>query len=55
MIINTKVHTQDVKRVVWHPSRPLLASAGYDDSIKMYWEYGDDWECYDSLEGSYLV
>ena len=27
---------QDVKRVSWHPSEDLLASASYDNSVKLY-------------------
>lgn len=46
-----QVHTQDVKKVVWHPTDPLLFSAGYDDTVKVYKEFGDDWECAESLTG----
>ena len=45
------MHTQDVKKVVWHPTDPLLFSASYDDTVKVYKEFGDDWECADSLAG----
>lgn len=31
-------HTQDVKRVAWHPERDLLASASYDDTVRLYME-----------------
>ncbi|XP_075030793.1 putative cytosolic iron-sulfur protein assembly protein CIAO1 isoform X1 [Calonectris borealis] len=56
-------HTQDVKHVVWHPNqegnrladssvRPqLLASASYDDTVKLYHEEEDDWVCCATLEG----
>jgi hypothetical protein len=27
----------------------ILASSSYDDSIKMYAEEDDDWECFDTL------
>ena len=27
---------QDVKRVSWHPAEDLLASASYDNSVKLY-------------------
>lgn len=40
-------HTQDVKSVKWHPSRDLLFSASYDNTIKC-WAYesaDDDWLC----------
>ena len=50
-IITWQVHTQDVKKVVWHPTDPLLFSAGYDDTVKVYKEFGDDWECAESLTG----
>ena len=36
-------HTQDVKKVVWHPSADVLASCSYDDTIKLYREDDDDW------------
>jgi WD40 repeat protein len=38
-------HTQDVKRVVWHPIDDILASCGYDNTIKLYKDDGDDWIC----------
>ncbi|NWJ03058.1 CIAO1 protein, partial [Crypturellus undulatus] len=44
-------HTQDVKHVVWHPSQELLASASYDDTVKLYREEEDDWVCCGTLEG----
>uniref|UniRef100_A0A2K5Y4G9 Cytosolic iron-sulfur assembly component 1 n=1 Tax=Mandrillus leucophaeus TaxID=9568 RepID=A0A2K5Y4G9_MANLE len=53
-------HTQDVKHVVWHPSQELgllslfpqlLASASYDDTVKLYREEEDDWVCCATLEG----
>ncbi len=28
-------HSQDVKMVTWHPSRDILVSASYDNSIKV--------------------
>ncbi|KAG8224083.1 hypothetical protein J437_LFUL001160 [Ladona fulva] len=31
-------HSQDVKRVAWHPERDLLASASYDDTVRLYME-----------------
>lgn len=36
------VHTQDVKKVIWHPELELLASCSYDDTIKMYANDIDD-------------
>ncbi|RUO95960.1 WD40-repeat-containing domain protein, partial [Jimgerdemannia flammicorona] len=44
-------HTQDVKMVAWHPTEELLASASYDDTIKIWREDPDDWFCSDTLEG----
>ncbi|NXG18468.1 CIAO1 protein, partial [Grallaria varia] len=44
-------HTQDVKHVVWHPSQELLASASYDDTVRLYREEEDDWVCCATLEG----
>ncbi|KAK2158402.1 hypothetical protein LSH36_171g07023 [Paralvinella palmiformis] len=46
-VINS--HTQDVKRVLWHPSKEILASTSYDDTIKMYKDDGDDWVCFCTL------
>ena len=37
--------TADVKRVVWHPNLDLVASASYDNKIKMFKEDDDDWVC----------
>ncbi|XP_046389871.1 probable cytosolic iron-sulfur protein assembly protein Ciao1 isoform X2 [Ischnura elegans] len=37
-------HTQDVKRVAWHPERELLASASYDDTVRLYMENPSDGE-----------
>ncbi|KAI5475144.1 cytosolic iron-sulfur protein assembly protein 1 [Pseudohyphozyma bogoriensis] len=38
-------HSQDVKSVTWHPTEELLASASYDDTIKLYAAdpYDDEW------------
>ncbi|CAG8434601.1 15079_t:CDS:2 [Funneliformis mosseae] len=44
-------HIQDVKMVIWHPTNELLASASYDDTIKLWREDDDDWYCSDTLEG----
>eukprot|EP00611_Tribonema_gayanum_P004173 TRINITY_DN13365_c0_g1_i2.p1 TRINITY_DN13365_c0_g1~~TRINITY_DN13365_c0_g1_i2.p1 ORF type:complete len:344 (-),score=83.48 TRINITY_DN13365_c0_g1_i2:45-1076(-) len=44
-------HTQDVKMVAWHPSEPMLFSASYDNTIKIWAEDGDDWYCAETLEG----
>lgn len=41
------LHTQDVKKVVWHPHADILASASYDNTIKLYREdlADSDWVC----------
>jgi WD40 repeat protein len=47
------VHTQDVKRVFWHPDEDILASVSYDDTIKLYRNNPDDgdWICTHTLTG----
>ena len=37
-------HTQDVKMVAWHPTQNILASASYDDTIKLWMEDPDGGE-----------
>jgi WD40 repeat protein len=45
-------HTQDVKCVAWHPTEEILASASYDDSIKLYIDDpSEDWFCFTTLTG----
>jgi cytosolic iron-sulfur protein assembly protein CIAO1 len=45
-------HTQDVKCVAWHPKDEILASASYDDSIKLYMDDpSEDWFCFATLTG----
>ncbi|XP_076050827.1 cytosolic iron-sulfur assembly component 1 [Oratosquilla oratoria] len=46
-------HSQDVKKVLFHPEEPLLASASYDNTIKIYREEpgGDDWMVSSTLAG----
>ncbi len=45
-------HTQDVKHVAWHPARDdVLASASYDDTVKLYVSDGDDWRVDATLAG----
>jgi WD40 repeat protein len=44
-------HSQDVKKVIWHPDEACLASASYDDTIKIWKEDDDDWYCSDTLLG----
>jgi len=34
-------HTQDVKRVAWHPARDLLVSGSYDDTVVL-WAPGEE-------------
>ncbi|XP_006815061.2 uncharacterized protein LOC102801898, partial [Saccoglossus kowalevskii] len=44
-------HTQDVKKIKWHPEKEILASASYDNTCKLFHEEGDDWSCFCTLEG----
>ena len=38
-------HTQDVKKVIWNPKKDILASASYDNTIKLFKEdlSDNDW------------
>ena len=38
-------HSQDVKRVAWYHEKNILARASYDNTVRMYKEYSDDWVC----------
>lgn len=40
--------------VAWQPGGELLASASYDDSIKLWRDVGDEWECTQTLSGALL-
>jgi WD40 repeat protein len=45
-------HSQDVKTVAWHPKEELLASASYDDTIKLYIDDpSEEWLNYATLTG----
>mmetsp|Transcript_12615 Transcript_12615/g.32113 ORF Transcript_12615/g.32113 Transcript_12615/m.32113 type:complete len:192 (-) Transcript_12615:197-772(-) len=44
-------HGGDVKTVTWHPFEELLASASYDDTVKLWAEEEDDWYCQQTLKG----
>lgn len=45
-------HTQDVKNVAWHPTEEILASASYDDTVKLYIDDpSEDWFCFQTLLG----
>ncbi|GAB7361439.1 hypothetical protein MBLNU230_g1495t1 [Neophaeotheca triangularis] len=44
-------HEGDVKCVAWHPAEPLLASASYDDDVRLWREDVDDWACCALLRG----
>ena len=46
-----RAHSQDVKFVMFHPTRDQLISASFDDTIKLWDEDGDDWECTETLQG----
>lgn len=48
-------HDADVKYVTWHPKEDLIASAGYDETIRFWREDadgmgGDDWGCVGVIE-----
>ena len=48
-------HTQDIKFIQWNPTAsfdmPILLSASYDNTIKVWKEDDDDWYCVDTLVG----
>jgi len=46
-------HSQDVKMVTWHPKEDILASASYDDTIKIHKhdENDGDWSTVATLTG----
>jgi len=44
-------HTQDVKRVLFHPIKDICVSSSYDNSVRFYQEKGDDWDNFCCLEG----
>jgi WD40 repeat protein len=37
------MHNQDVKHVLWHPAKNMLASSSYDNSIRFSVQDDDDW------------
>lgn len=43
-------HTQDVKRVIWHPVEDVCASCSYDDTIRLYRQQRDDWSNFCTLQ-----
>jgi WD40 repeat protein len=45
---------QDVKSIAWHPSKELLASCSYDNSIKLWTNDEADWLCVQTLEGEHV-
>merc|ERR1712183_575957 len=44
-------HKQDVKHVCWHPNLDVLASASYDDTIKIHVSRNYEWESVTTLYG----
>ena len=44
-------HAEDVKYVVWKPDGEVLASASYDNTIKMWKDDDGDWFCFQTLVG----
>lgn len=43
-------HSQDVKRVKWHPKEPFMVSCSYDNTIRFIKETNDDWSYYLTLD-----
>eukprot|EP00879_Flechtneria_rotunda_P009244 GHRR01009677.1.p1 GENE.GHRR01009677.1~~GHRR01009677.1.p1 ORF type:complete len:271 (+),score=90.45 GHRR01009677.1:85-813(+) len=44
-------HSQDVKSIAWHPTKELLASCSYDNTVKLWVNDEGDWICTQTLEG----
>lgn len=44
-------HTQDVKRVTWHPIKDICVSCSYDNTIRFFGEHDDDWNNFCTLDG----
>jgi len=44
-------HSADVKDVVFHPYDPILISASYDMTIKVYKEVDSEWDCLQTIVG----
>ena len=44
-------HSADVKAVRWHPTNEILASASYDDTLKLYAQSDEEWRCVSTLAG----
>ncbi|KAH9407737.1 cytosolic iron-sulfur protein assembly [Tyrophagus putrescentiae] len=42
-------HSQDVKRVLWHPKLNILVSASFDNHILMYVQGDEDWVQFSAL------
>ena len=42
-------HSADVKDVKFHPFDPILISASYDMTIKIYKEIDSEWDCVQTL------
>ena len=47
-------HSADVKDVKFHPFDPILISASYDMTIKIYKEIDSEWDCVQTL-GKFLL
>ncbi|XP_076813186.1 putative cytosolic iron-sulfur protein assembly protein CIAO1 homolog [Clavelina lepadiformis] len=45
------VHSQDVKDISWHPFEDLVASASYDNTVKLFKEDDGDWISFATLTG----
>jgi WD40 repeat protein len=44
-------HTQDVKSIKWHPTKNILFSSSYDNTIKLWMDELEDWNCISTLTG----
>jgi len=44
-------HSADVKDVIFHPYDPILISASYDMTIKVYKEIDSEWDCIQTIVG----
>lgn len=50
--IRSGIHTQDVKAVIWHNTDEIAISAGYDGTIRVWRDTGDDFNCVQTLSHS---
>lgn len=43
-------HTKDVKHLTFHPNSHILASCGYDDTIRIYLKTPEEWSCIQTID-----